>query len=512
METLNLDIDIYTTDELLNIFSLKKSYTKQDVESSKNKLTDQLARIGSLGNEKKREIQFFIDTASSKLINKTYSNTGSQDHQTPILKGLNPYSNTQEQNKQRNLTYTQAKNDVIFSGSHSIIEDSNELVGRHALRAGGRSAGSADMQPGYLNPINIRTVTQGVNIDTRFRDKYYLTNSSNFVLHLPEIQKRVVTMRIATIEMPMTYYAISRQRGNSTFVIRSSEKLGEIDPREVVLQRDFNQSEANRTITLPGGGYKAWLVVLPDGNYELDWQGQSEAASIVVAMNNAIALAKPGYMSIDGRFGAYPDPGSTDYLNPSQDIAFNVDRVSGRAIFARPSTGSPPSAVPKLGTGPVRILFAVDNGGNLSVEENLQLRLGWELGFRMGHYEGINNTDGFSIVSEGICMITGPRYAYISLNDGQKSTGSSFVAAFANSSLDKNIITRINVAAVTDDVGVYKVSSDAGLSNQLNRTREYFGPVDIERLEIKLFDEYGRILELNNMDWSMTLVFEKLYD
>lgn len=492
MESLNLDIDIYTKDELLSIFNLKKNYTYQDVEASKQKLTEQLKKINSLGNEKKREIQFFIDTASSKLINKD----------TVINQPLNQ--------PRQEITYTQPKNDVIFSGPHAIIENSNELVGRSALRAGGRSAGSADMQPGYLNPINVRTVTQGVNIDTRFRDKYYSTSSSNFVLHLPEIQKRVVTLRIATIEIPMTHYAISRQRGNSTFVIQ-----GEIDPSDqiVVLQTNLNNSEESRTVTLPGGGRKAWLVVLPDGNYELDWQGQSEAASIVVAMNNAIALAKPGYMSIDGRFGAYPSPAQSDYLNPSQDIAFNVDRVSGRAIFARPSTGSPgnPLEQPTLGSGAVRINFAVDYGGNLSLDENLQLRLGWELGFRMGHYEG-NNTDGFSIVSEGICMITGPRYAYISLNDGQKSTGSSFIAAYANSSLDKNIITRINIAAVADDVGIYKTSSDAGLSNQLNRTREYFGPVDIERLEIKLFDEYGRILELNNMDWSMTLVFEKLYD
>jgi hypothetical protein len=497
MESLNLDIDIYTKDELLSIFHLKKNYTYQDVDASKKKLSEQLKKINSLGNEKKREIQFFIDTASSKLINKD----------TLLNQSLNqPLNQSHQQNK--DFTYTQSKNDVIFSGTHAIIENSNELVGRSALRAGGRSAGSADMQPGYLNPINVRTVTQGVNIDTRFRDKYYSTSSSNFVLHLPEIQKRVVTLRIATIEIPMTHYAISRQRGNSTFVIQ-----GEIDPSDqvVVLQTNLNSSEESRTATLPGGGRKAWLVVLPDGNYELDWQGQSNATSIVVAMNNAIALAKPGYMSIDGTFGAYPSPAQSDYLNPSQDIAFNVDRVSGRAIFARPSTSTPSVLLSLFGDGAVRINFAVDYGGNLSLDENLQLRLGWELGFRMGHYEGIN-TDGFSIVSEGICMITGPRYAYISLNDGQKSTGSSFIAAYAKSSLDKNIITRINIAAVADDVGIYKTSSDAGLSNQLNRTREYFGPVDIERLEIKLFDEYGRILELNNMDWSMTLVFEKLYD
>ena len=63
-----------------------------------------------------------------------------------------------------------------------------------------------------------------------------------------------------------------------------------------------------------------------------------------------------------------------------------------------------------------------------------------------------------------------------------------------------------------EGVGVYKSSNDPGLNNQLNRTREYFGPVDIARLTIKIYDEYGRVIDLNNMDWSFALSFEKLYD
>jgi hypothetical protein len=42
--------------------------------------------------------------------------------------------------------------------------------------------------------------------------------------------------------------------------------------------------------------------------------------------------------------------------------------------------------------------------------------------------------------------------------------------------------------------------------------REYFGPVDIQRLHIALYDEFGRIIDLNNMDWSITLAFELLYN
>jgi len=109
-------------------------------------------------------------------------------------------------------------------------------------------------------------------------------------------------------------------------------------------------------------------------------------------------------------------------------------------------------------------------------------------------------------------MCSGPRYAYLSIDDHQKNSGNSFIAAFANSSLDNNIITRLNLSAVMEGVGVYKSSNDPGLNNQLNRTREYFGPVDIARLTIRIYDEYGRIIDLNNMDWSFALSFEKLYD
>ena len=152
------------------------------------------------------------------------------------------------------------------------------------------------------------------------------------------------------------------------------------------------------------------------------------------------------------------------------------------------------------------------------MDTNIQLRLGWPLGFRVAQYVcGNNNTaappdENASAVSEGIVMCSGPRYAYLSIDDHQKNSGTSFIAAFANSSLDNNIITRINLSAVLEGVGVYKSSNDPGLHNQLNRTREYFGPVDIARLTIKLYDEYGRVIDLNNMDWSFSLSFEKLYD
>ena len=38
-----------------------------------------------------------------------------------------------------------------------------------------------------------------------------------------------------------------------------------------------------------------------------------------------------------------------------------------------------------------------------------------------------------------------------------------------------------------------------------------FGPVNIEKMRITLYDEYGRQVILNNMDWSCALMFECMY-
>jgi hypothetical protein len=42
--------------------------------------------------------------------------------------------------------------------------------------------------------------------------------------------------------------------------------------------------------------------------------------------------------------------------------------------------------------------------------------------------------------------------------------------------------------------------------------RQYFGPVDLQKLQIQLLDEYGRIIDLNNMDYSLCLTMQSVYD
>jgi hypothetical protein len=447
MDTFNLNSELYNDEEIETLFNLKKPYTSPDILKAKDVLLKQVSNNKSLGAEKQREISFFIDTISTRITNKTNNHN--------------------------------INNKIIQQGSNFLIENVNTIAGRTTQLLEGRLAGNSDAPPGFLNPINVRTITQTINIDTRFRPNYYGSSATNFSISLPSTQKNVVKMRIASIEIPMSYHSISKSNGNNTCLI----------------------------IDASGSGTNCWLVILPDGNYEQSWAGESNAAYIETAMNNAISTATPG--TIDLATGKVSLTGTQAKIRPLIDLCFTLDRISGRSVFAVPQAGAGTTIFTKGFT----VRFNIDTDGNLNLETNIQMRLGWQLGFRSAQYVCGGGASGAgACLSEGVCLICGPRYGFISIEDYQKNTSPSYIVAYANSILQNNVITRVNLSSVMGDVGVYQVSNDLGLDSQTGRTREYFGAVDIQKLHIAMYDEYGRFINLNNMDWSFTLEFDKLYD
>jgi hypothetical protein len=452
MDSFNLNSDSYSENEIEELFNLKNVYNSKDISNAKAILVQQLTRTKDLGVEKQREIMFFIDTIANRIINRV---NNLEKHTLPH------------------------ENKIITQGTNFIIENPDRLAGKHSDFTNGRvTIDSTPAPPGYINPINVRTITQAISIDSRFRPNYYTTKSTNFSMILPAIQKNVVTLRVTAIELPLTYYAISKNQGNTTCLIIN--------------------------LATPTSG---WVLILPDGNYEQSWANLSKAESIENAMNSAIQTAQPVIIDENGGVILIPSPDPCTLLD-IEDFTYSLDHISGRSIFSTPSDGSE-----KLPAG-FTIRFNVDNTGSLNMDTSIQLRLGWQLGFRSAEYVCqtlIPHTSSLCI-SEGICLVSGPRYGFLSIDDHQKNTGPAYMVAYGNSILQNNIITRINLAALQNDVGIYQSSSDPGLSTQTNRTREYFGPVDIQRLHIALYDEYGRIIDLNNMDWSFGLAFEILYN
>jgi len=137
-----------------------------------------------------------------------------------------------------------------------------------------------------------------------------------------------------------------------------------------------------------------------------------------------------------------------------------------------------------------------------------QLTLGWILGFRNNSiikngknvvikYEGLNSYEAENCYDRGVSN----KYYLLSVNDYQNNHNTAFVSVFKYQSLtDNNILCKMTK------------SNEDKMKTLLYPKRVYFGPTNINKLHIKIYDEYGRILDVNNGDLSIELECEILYD
>jgi hypothetical protein len=217
------------------------------------------------------------------------------------------------------------------------------------------------------------------------------------------------------------------------------------------------------------------VVFVPDGNYTPD--------KMVSFLNNYVS-------GVDG-------PLST--LDKYQDLVFTLNTGGSGS-----GTGQ---LVVGIADGATLFDFSLEFNTNSSGDEDLStplpLKLGWILGFRNGKYIGSPN-----YVGEAPVDLNGIKYMYLVVDDYNNNVNNSFYSAFNSSILNQNILARISLQTGT---GFLDVNSQNNL--MLTTTaRQYFGPVDIQKLKIQLLDEYGRVIDLNNTDYSFCLTLQSLYD
>lgn len=70
-----------------------------------------------------------------------------------------------------------------------------------------------------MTNVNKQTKTKYINIDTKFRDEYNYLQISNYNMTLPERITDVKSIEITNVEVPVSYYNISLNLGNSYFKI-----------------------------------------------------------------------------------------------------------------------------------------------------------------------------------------------------------------------------------------------------------------------------------------------------
>ena len=290
----------------------------------------------------------------------------------------------------------------------------------------------SDFFPGVINPLKRRINSQNLNIDTRFRDNYFSTQSSNFGFELPMMFKDIVTMQLNALELPTSFYTISKQLGNNFFNISIHVRI----------------SDDIETFTA--------TVHVTDGNYTSE--------TLMTFLNT--------YLNGLGDFYQYI------YFTTN---LYNNTTGSGQVVVGINSKFTedyPDYEIPVL-----TLNFQVGKNGLDDTFTPLPLKFGWILGFRNGLY--VNNT---TYVSEGLLSLTGPRYVYLVVDDYNNNVNNGFYSAFNSSILNKNVLARISLQANAFNVFV------ENNFNVVTQPRQYYGPVNITSLHIELIYAYGRVI------------------
>lgn len=408
------DINNYTNQELENIFGLPKNYDLLSLMEKETKLRQNIHVDKSIDDQKKIKTLLFIDNAKNKLADV-------------IKLNINMFPKSQETTSFSNSQLKQS--DVTREGTNYIIKHPNP---QYSISY------PSETHAGDLNPLNRRILNNYLCIDSRFRDNYYTTQSSNFNINLPVRLTEVVSIQMSTFEFTSSYYVISRVFGNNFFMITIENE--------------------NKIITVPDGNYTATELVSYLNNYMSTLSGNFQYITFIYDLTNNSGSDRM-IVGVNSTYGSTPFSFSLNFLT---DIDGNEDRITP-----------------------------------------LPLKFGWKIGFRLGSY--VNND---TYVSEGLVDLQGPRYIYLVLDDFNNSVNNAFYAAFNNSVLNKNILSRI----VLSEKGNTFVTNTQNNFMTTNFSRQYFGPVNIQKLNVQLLDEYGRILNLNNMDYSFSLVYQCIYN
>ena len=210
-------------------------------------------------------------------------------------------------------------------------------------------------------------------------------------------------------------------------------------------------------------------IVIPDGNYTAD--------ELETFLNNTY----------------FYNSGTTTFL---QNVYFRINEHSQKTIFDLSGVATNTN---------MNVKFVSNKNNN-----NVMNTAGWIMGFRYGQYLHIGGPDRQSyLISEGIYNVNEDCHFYFCLDDFNRNTNNTNVVFFQDSTMRNDVLAKIQLVDGKFTVDTNNINDDP--DNHL-KTRKYFGPVDIKKIKVRIIDQYGNEVNLNNMDYSFSLELTELYN
>jgi len=487
----DFDIHHYSIRDIESLFQLtgNQKYTIDDVRLRKREFYEKIMALsnihGESSSEKRgliRKLNTFLDQACDLLV---YFIRDKEPKNASVLTSTTLYEKSNKKNNQEDANPYDRRSGGGYETSDLVLDYHNNvraLTTNHHYMAGNQSDRAQnelippnvpefnmvmpnEFNPGKMNPIHTPVLTKCLNVDTRFRDNLYTTQSSDFIFTLPTKIRKVVSMQLSAYEFPVTFYGTSASYGNNFLHVYCTY----FD----AISRD-SSSVAHRTIIVPDGNYSAndFLLYI---NKSLCPRNEDE--SLIFSGLDSSGIFNTIQMTID----------LNDNGSGSGKVTLGTQQVTGYYD-------------PNLYVISIGLDFTLDINGETDLISPTS-KIGWNLGFTRPKYNGSKK-----FISDTLPDPATIRYLYLVVKDFNNSVNNHFVGAFNNWILNDNILARIPINGQ-----YFNILMENQLSQHLE-PRKYFGPVDIQRLHIQLLDDHGRILNINGANYSLCMTFKCLYD
>jgi hypothetical protein len=499
---MDTDIDNYSIAELLTILKLNDQVNEEKVIEKTNFF------IGEYEKNDNKEMSDFFQDIQDKLLDyleNIEQNITSEENTEPIL-SINKQENKDYINREK--TTEIPKNDKHNAMERKVLGISNNF--------------NVAVAQDTLNPNLKNITTRMINLDSQFRQASGSDSSTDYTLDLSDPLNNTLSIRLYAFQIPFTWYTIDDSYKNCCFWITSGDisvpifmQPGNYTPLTFVAQLNTNFQNEGFTF------YDASSNIITPVNYNIN------NGKITMSLYGGVYV-KPLYPSItfiidETNILTFFDetatlqckdtciPQASLYINQTLGWLMGFRDASENVI----KSGNNGSAVVDL-NGPKYLILALDDYNQNHINNGLVTITELSNHLKLPNYY---SPDLPYICVEGQGVGTGPIQQLVpsaprTLTNSQIYTINSIIQNNKNNSnlKAKAPVTTDVLAIIPIKQGAPFGSIYADFSGSLqDNRRTYFGPVNIDRIHIRLLDDKGNSLNLNGAEWSVTFIAETLY-
>jgi len=368
-----------------------------------------------------------------------------------------------------------------------------------------------------LNPNYKNTISRVTEIDSQYRPTLFQCNypescyapnlspasETIFSSKLTDTLNNTISLKVSAINIPFSFYNIETLQGNSFFEMDICDNaILDVIPGYYSIQQLANQIVQNDIYyTTNNGGNHSVL----HAHFDLSYNTQTGKTTIT--NNEAYPITFTFYHNKSDTFEHSRINNTLGWI-----LGFRNITCSGEEIYSQYTVGVGGSITSEymsfIPTIKYFVITVDDHNHNQSNKSLVQLQQGKEYIRPTPNYKDtsicldtLTKTDLSPWNYDNVPLTRKQLYSRASINDANTETPLKIEQANM-----PNILAIIPFESKSLLWGQSIFFSD---KNQY--AREYHGPVDIEKLSVKIYDDKGKVLNLNGQDWSMTLLSKHLY-